>query len=133
MSQFYGTLSGQSRTTATRRGSAKSGVTTQAASYAGAIEVHAFELDGKEHFRVSMIPWQGAGDRETLCSGLLGDRSSVIHDAQVQGLRADLEQAVNALEELEKKYQHHVHGKNSDRPTPYSELVAGIREKLSVK
>jgi len=47
MSQFYGTLNGQARTVATRRGSKNSGVTATAASWAGAVRVSVSEEDGR--------------------------------------------------------------------------------------
>ena len=71
MSKFYGEIRG-SRGSATRCGSKKSGLTTVAASWAGAIEVHVFELDEVECFVVTMIPWHGNGPFKILCTGKIG-------------------------------------------------------------
>lgn len=74
MSQFYGTLKGQSRTRATRRGGKMSGITTQAASWAGGVEVYVYaDEQGTERYRVSLIPWQGRGPAREICSGILGE------------------------------------------------------------
>lgn len=60
MSKLYGTLSGASRTKATRRGHNR--IVTQAASWNGAIEVEVYiDLDGVEHYEVRRIPWHGGG------------------------------------------------------------------------
>ena len=73
MSQFYGTLRGQAKTTATRRGGKSSGILTQAASWAGAIEVSVhLDNDGKERFDVYQIPWKGKGVHRHIASGILG-------------------------------------------------------------
>ncbi len=68
MSHFYGTLQG-SRGQATRCGTRVSGVTTVAASWAGAVRCEAYERDGEDHVRVSFIPWQGRGTRRELYDG----------------------------------------------------------------
>lgn len=75
MSKFYGTVEGSARSTATRVGSAKSGITTHAASWSGAVRVDVFEREGKEHFEVSLVPWHGRGRRVDLVCGVLGDES----------------------------------------------------------
>ena len=73
MSQFYGTLRGQAKTTATRRGSAKSGITTVAASWKGAVEVTLYtDDDGNERYEVNLRPWHGQGPARHLATGILG-------------------------------------------------------------
>ena len=74
MSQFYGTLQGQSKTRATRRGSKNSGITVQAASWAGGVRVEVYaDAEGCERYRVELIPWQGRGEHKTLAEGVLGE------------------------------------------------------------
>lgn len=73
MSKFYGMVSGSAKSNATRQGTAKSGIQTHAASWAGAIRVDLFERDGKECYEVSLVPWHGVGRRVDLCQGVLGD------------------------------------------------------------
>lgn len=68
MSHFYGTLQG-SRGQATRCGTRASGVTTVAASWAGAVECEVYERDGEDRVRVEFIPWQGNGTRRELYDG----------------------------------------------------------------
>lgn len=46
MSMFYGSVTGQARTTATRRGSRSSGITTSAQSWSGSVIVGLYERDG---------------------------------------------------------------------------------------
>ena len=78
MAKFYGTVSGSASTEATRCGSASSGITTHAASWAGAIRVDVgVDSDGTECFTVSMVPWRGSGEHRELCRGELGKRSTV--------------------------------------------------------
>lgn len=78
MSQFHGTLEGQSRTRATRRGGKNSGIKVQAASWAGAIETRIFvDSQGIECFEVSMIPWKSRGDARVIASGIVGKAGSV--------------------------------------------------------
>ncbi len=74
MSHFYGVLNG-SAGQATRCGSKNSGMLTQAASWAGAIEcvVYRDQSDGKDHFTVREIPWQGCGQRRHIASGIIGE------------------------------------------------------------
>lgn len=73
MSKFYGTLSGSAKTQATRRGNRNTGVTVQAASWAGGIEVRVFEDEqGNECFSVSHIPWYGHGAYKLIKQGKLG-------------------------------------------------------------
>jgi hypothetical protein len=83
MSHYYGTLSGQAKTTATRRGSKKSGVYTQAASWAGSIRVelvHDPRTD-KDTVSVTLQPWHGAGKHAVLVSSTIQD----LNDAAERG------------------------------------------------
>jgi len=76
MSQFYGTLHGQAKTTATRRGSKNSGIVTHAAGWSGAIRVDVFTHNDEDHFSVSLVPWQSSGGRSReLASGKLDSRA----------------------------------------------------------
>ena len=71
MSHFYGTLKGQ-RGQATRCGSKSSGITTQTASWAGAVEVSAWHDTRTETdmVEVRLIPWRnGAGTKRLLYRG----------------------------------------------------------------
>jgi len=78
MSKFYGVIDGSAKTQATRCGTARSGLVTHAASWAGAIMVAIWEdSGGVEQFSVEMTPWKGSGDHVHLCSGVMGDRESV--------------------------------------------------------
>lgn len=72
MAHFYGTVEGRARTLATREGSEGSGLTTIAASYAGAIEVRLFSQDGKDKFVIEQIPWLGVGERTVIAVGTVG-------------------------------------------------------------
>jgi hypothetical protein len=86
MSQFYGTVRGQAATTATRRGSKSSGITTHAAGWRGAIRVDVFASeDGTEdRYLVTLTPWQsGGGQSSILAEGVL--------DAAIQGKRIEAE------------------------------------------
>ncbi len=80
MSHFYGTLQG-TRGKATRCGAKSSGITTQAASWSGAIETRLYfdEETGKDMFEVYMIPWHGRGESQMLVRGEVGIRESVGH------------------------------------------------------
>lgn len=73
MSHFYGVLKGQ-RGEATRAGNKSSGLTTTAASWAGAIEVrlHVDAL-GRDCYEVVQTPWHGRGVAQTLARGVLGE------------------------------------------------------------
>ena len=77
MSQFYGTVSGQARTDATRRGSKRSGIVTYAAGWGGAIRVDVSENEaGEDIFYVSLVPWQSSGGQSReLASGKLDARA----------------------------------------------------------
>ncbi len=74
MSHFYGKTWGKPQSIATRTGHKATGLTTQAASYAGAIEVELFHVPetGKDIFIVRQIPWQGVGAYEQIAKGVLG-------------------------------------------------------------
>ena len=79
MSHFYGTLHGQARTPATRRGTARGGITTHAAGWSGAIRVAVWhdETNGTDRYDVSLVPWQSSGGHGTqLAEGIL-DANSV--------------------------------------------------------
>ena len=73
MSHFYGTVQGQAGL-ATRRGSKNSGLVVNAASFKGCISV-ALEVtkDGKDKFYIHQEPWHGAGIREHIVEGILGE------------------------------------------------------------
>lgn len=89
MAAFYGSVQGQ-RGGASRLGSKKSGITTVAASWAGAIETRVFDMEGESHFVVEQRPWKGSGVSEVLASGKVGEP----HGDDVYALRA----RVDALE-----------------------------------
>ena len=87
MSHFYATIPTSSRkTTPTARGTADTGITTYTASWKGAIKTRLYEYEGQDWFEVTMHPWRNVndddsepvGDFQTLASGLVGDRNSVI-------------------------------------------------------
>jgi hypothetical protein len=71
MGHFYGTVRGN-RGEATRVGSKDSGVETYCASWAGAIRVHAYEQDGEDWVRVSMVKWKGSGEERLIYEGPIG-------------------------------------------------------------
>lgn len=77
MSHFYGTVQGN-RGEGTRAGHKNSGLETYAASYRGAIYVRLDhdEATGKDRFTVSQTIWQGAGIREEIASGVIGESSA---------------------------------------------------------
>ena len=87
MSQFYGTVSGSAKTEATRRGNRNSGLTTWAASWAGAVRVDVWECreTERELFRVSLCPWHGSGDSVTICEGIMGSAESLMIPAALRG------------------------------------------------
>lgn len=76
MSHFYGTIEGN-RGEATRGGTKASGLVAQVASWSGAIRVHVKydEVTGRNHFTVYQIPWRGAGIRERIAEGIVGQES----------------------------------------------------------
>lgn len=59
MAHYYGTVSGQAKTKATRRGSRSSGLKVAAASWNGAVYVRLWHENGKDHYAVELGPWQG--------------------------------------------------------------------------
>lgn len=73
MSHFYGTLQG-SRGEATRCGTKRSGVTTYAAGWGGAIRVYVYhdEDTGEDRFTVHQVSWRGNGYEEEIASGVIG-------------------------------------------------------------
>jgi hypothetical protein len=75
MSRFYGTVNGSAQTEATRRGNAKTGITTHAASWKGAVRVcvHYDKSMDLEHYTVELVPWKGSGPRKLLAEGVMGD------------------------------------------------------------
>ena len=73
MSHFYGTLKG-TRGEAARCGSKSSGITTTAASWAGAITVRLWQDEtGRDCFSVEQIPWRGRGERRSIAFGYVGE------------------------------------------------------------
>ena len=81
MSKFYGKMWDRVEKQSTRCGHGQ--MVTQAASFAGAIEVwlHVGD-DGAERFEVRMISWKGVGDAVLLCEGEIGKASSVTHQVR---------------------------------------------------
>lgn len=75
MSHFYGTLRGQARTQATRRGSKNKPLTTIAASWQGAVTVELLfnEKTGQDIAHVYLRPWHGQGTNKTLYLGPVGE------------------------------------------------------------
>jgi hypothetical protein len=69
MAHFYGDVSGRSSTTASRLGTARSGLTVRAASWQGSISVQLYEKDGVDYANVIMKPWHGVGNFKVLYSG----------------------------------------------------------------
>jgi hypothetical protein len=68
MSHFYGTLQGLAGK-ATRRGSKRSGLVVEAASWRGAVRVELFAEDGADMCRVELVPWHNNGTRRVLYVG----------------------------------------------------------------
>ena len=68
MAHFYGTIEGN-RGQATRCGSKSSGMTSYAASWAGAVRTVAYEKDGVDMARVELTTWKGAGGYRLLYDG----------------------------------------------------------------
>ena len=76
MSHFYATIPVSARRTApTACGHKHTGVTTIAASYAGAIQVNLWhdETTGQDKFEVQQIPWHGSGASHCIASGIVGE------------------------------------------------------------
>ena len=80
MSHFYAQIpSSMRKTTPTARGNTDTGVTTEAASWAGCIKTRlSCDSKGVDWFEVSMEPWKGKGDTVILASGHVGDMKSVV-------------------------------------------------------
>lgn len=72
MSRFYGTVRGAAKTEASRRGHTSTGVTTYAASWQGAVCCEVYDENGKDHVRVSLVPWRGKGVTRELYNGPIG-------------------------------------------------------------
>ncbi len=89
MSHFYGIVKGQARTQATRRGSPRSGLTTIAASWAGAIEVTLWtdEATGQDMAMVEMGPWHGKGTTAVLYRGPVNDPGKATNVLRVAAYR----------------------------------------------
>jgi len=70
MARFYGTLEGQARTQATRRGSTRSGLKATLKGWGGQIEVRLFARGDEDYFQV----WHGSlsSGRTLLAEGPLG-------------------------------------------------------------
>jgi len=65
MSHFYGKLDGTGP--ATRCGTKKSGITSHAAGWQGAIRVEVWhDSEGKDQFAVYLAPWEGSGGTTAL-------------------------------------------------------------------
>ena len=76
MSYFYGTIPVSARKTVpTARGHKKTGLSTIAASYTGAIRVNLWynSAEDLDCYEVEMIPWESHGDRQVIARGVLGD------------------------------------------------------------
>lgn len=77
MSHFYGKIPGvccSRKTDATARGTKKTGITTQAASWAGAIETTLWydEKTELDMYEVRMISWKGRGESRVIERGIVG-------------------------------------------------------------
>jgi hypothetical protein len=73
MAHFYGTVQGN-RGEASRLGSKDSGLETLAASWAGAIRVSLFvDPAGRDAYRVTQEPHNGAGVSRLIACGLVGE------------------------------------------------------------
>jgi hypothetical protein len=71
MAHFYGTLQGW-RGEASRLGTKTSGLETVAAGWNGAIKTEIFHRDGRDMYRVTLMPWKGsAGRPQALAEGEL--------------------------------------------------------------
>lgn len=78
MAHFYGTIDGN-RGTASRLGTAKSGLRTVAASWQGAVDVRLYcNTDGVDRCRVMLVPWHGAGTSRVLYDGPVSGAADVL-------------------------------------------------------
>jgi hypothetical protein len=72
MSHFYGVLQG-TRGPATRCGDRRSGITTHAASWNGAIRVSTFvDRFGNDCYRIEEVAWHGNGTYKPIAEGVFG-------------------------------------------------------------
>jgi hypothetical protein len=74
MARFYGSVKG-SRGGVHRLGSPGSGLRVVAAGWDGAVCVTLHEKGGKDHARVELMPWRGAGESRVLYDGPVGGRA----------------------------------------------------------
>ena len=75
MSHFYARIpTSARRTIATARGHKSTGITIEAASWAGAIQVQVWHdtKTNTDQFMVQQIPWHGQGTHELMAVGELG-------------------------------------------------------------
>tara|TARA_R100001015_G_C4607330_1_gene162438 strand:+ start:905 stop:1189 length:285 start_codon:yes stop_codon:yes gene_type:complete len=72
MAHFYGTVSGNGRTKASRTGTKKTEIKTTAASWDGAIEVKIFwdSINEVNKYQITQIPWKGAGKYSLIKEGI---------------------------------------------------------------
>jgi hypothetical protein len=91
MSRFYGAIDG-SAGRATRLGSPRSGLTTHAAGWKGAIRVTISAAgDDTDLFRVELVPWQNSGGQpRLLATGVLDASSGWTTDRQALDTMAEL-------------------------------------------
>jgi hypothetical protein len=73
MSHFYGVVTGQAKTQATRRGSKNTGLRVAAASWNGGVFVRLWHdaETGLDHYAVELGPWRGHGRCEILATGTI--------------------------------------------------------------
>lgn len=79
MAHFYGTLQG-SRGLASRLGTKNSGLETVAAGWQGAIKVEVWEDNGRDMYRVTLMPWQGSGGRPQMLAE--GELNAALDEAE---------------------------------------------------
>jgi hypothetical protein len=79
MSRFYGKIKGE-RGEATRCG--HRGMRAVCASWTGAVESVAYDVDGEDWVRVSLIPWHGVGVERLLYDGPIGGEDADEPDGQ---------------------------------------------------
>lgn len=73
MSHYYGTVTGQAKTTATRRGSKNSEISATVASWAGACKISLAwsETHQADRLLVELVPWHSVGIRAVLYDGMV--------------------------------------------------------------